>query len=66
MKLERATAGAQGGCSGICDVLPARVASVDFSAAVQVPVQVFSGEASVYFTDICLAFKVAVIQLLAQ
>lgn len=47
-------------------MLPARDTSVGFSAAVQVPAQVFSGEASVYFTNICLAFKVAVIQLLAQ
>lgn len=55
-----------GECSGISDVFPAHDASICFSAAIQIPLWIFSGKARVYFGNICLAFKIAVIQLFAQ
>lgn len=53
-------------CKNISDVLFAHYASICFIAAIEIPLQIFPGKASIYFGNIYLAVKVAATQLSAQ
>ena len=53
-------------CKNISDVLFAHYASICFIAAIEIPLHIFSGKASIYFGNLYLAFKVAITQLFAQ
>lgn len=48
-------------CPNIPAVRPARNVGICFIAALEMPLQIFSGKASIYFGNIYLAFMIAVI-----
>ena len=53
-------------CKNISDVLFTHYASICFITAIEIPSQIFSGKASIYFGNIYLALKIALTQLFAQ
>lgn len=53
-------------CRNISAVLFAHYASICFIAAIEIPLHIFSGKASIYFGNLYVAFKVAITQLFAQ
>lgn len=49
----------------ISDVVLTQRAGVGFTEALEMPLQIFSGKVSIYFGNIYLALKIAVIRLFA-
>lgn len=48
-------------CQNISDVWFAQNVGICFIAALEMPLEIFSGKASIYFGNIYLAFKIAVV-----
>lgn len=52
-------------CRNSSDVLLTQCAGIGFTEALEMPLQIFSGKVSIYFGNIYLALKIAVIRLFA-